>query len=288
MAMFAVVFFVSCEKESFGPFGGSDGPVVRPGRADFMSGFVLRFPGEVQTKGTDINILPSSLYWGGVHHKQDGTFEIPWSCSLGAVETDPSEPSRKIIVTGGQKADNDQTIYDFYVSNFSFDLSPSASNILNVTQNSVDVLVGFASVSGNSIDEGVDIRLEHIFAKTGTLSFPNTDVYEFSNLTWKIIGKGEMTGTRGAYNMSTGNWISSTAPLTTARTITSSSNFYVIPGVYTFKVNGTIRSKASGKVETFEVSSDVELLKGMRNNIIGKLSSSFINDWEDKGDIILD
>ena len=288
LVLAAALLAVSCMKDDFAPLSGYEGPVVSPGRAGVMKDLVFRFVADVPTKGVDAISVPTSLYWGGVHHKADNSMEIAWSCTLSSVETDPDDPSGRVIFTGQQKDDTDYTVYDFYVSNFPFDLSPASSNILNVTQNNYDVLVGYRSASGNDFENGVNMQLEHIFAKTGTLSFPDTDVYEFTNLTWRIIGKGALTGTRGSYNMATGEWISATTPLSSYYTITSSSNYYVIPGVYTIKVNGRIRSKVSGKTEDFEVVSDVNLLKGKRNNITGQLSGNFINDWENKGDIILD
>ena len=226
----------------------------------------------VETKTTNITSLPSTLYWGAT--TGSGTAEaVKWSSVSSSVSS-----SR---INTGKYQTATPTAYNYYVSNVA--MTVGANTTVTAT-NTTDVIVGRVAASTST---SPSVTLNHIFARTGTLTFTATG-YTISNVSWKIVGKSTINGTKGVYNLRTGAWTSATTKLTSDTAITSSSNLYLIPGTYTVKI--TFTATKNGTTKTFTKSGDVVLAQGKVCNITATpnlLDFSWDDDWDDNGEIVL-
>lgn len=213
---------------------------------------------DVGTKATAVTSLPSSLYWGAT--TGSGTETAKWSNASATVS------SSKINTGKYQTAS--PTAYNYYVSNVS--MSVGANTTVSAV-NTTDVICGRTAASTSS---SPTVTLGHVFARTGSLSLTASG-YTLSGVSCTIKSKGSLTGTRGTYNLRTGAWSSVTALSSTAlgssswsvsgSTATSSSDLYLIPGVYTVTVTYTVTKSGSSK--SYTQSGDVTLVAGKRHNI---------------------
>ena len=198
----------------------------------------------VDTKATAVTALPSSLYWGMTY--SNGTVK--------QATTSKSVSSSKISTGYYQTAS--PTTYVHYVSNVNF----TAGGTMTVANNGTDVIVGKSSSSSTT----PFVTLNHIFARTGTLTCNTQSGYTISGVSWTITSYGSTTGTAGTYNVSSESWTARSAALSET-SINSSSDLYLIPGEYTIKVSYTL-SKGDYS-QSFTKSGRVTLSAGNVNNI---------------------
>ena len=158
------------------------------------------------------------------------------------------------------------TAYNYYVANQSF--SVGATTSMTVANNNTDVIAG-RTASSSSLTPSV--TLGHIFARTGTLTANAPSGYTISGVSWKIVGKSDINGTAGTYNMTSGAWSAASTKLSSETSLTSSSDMYLIPGTYTIKVTYTL-SKGEWS-STATKSADVTLVQGKINNITGTVNN---------------
>ena len=212
---------------------------------------------DVTTKTTAVSSIPSSLYFAGT--TGTGTSQTnKWS------STSKTVSSGKI--TTGYYQTATATAYNYYLSNLAMTFAASGCTI-TADGTSIDAIVGVTKASTSTTPS---VTLNHIFARTGSISCSSSNGYTLSNVTYKLKSKGSTTGTKGTYNIYNDSWSSVTALSETA--ITSSSDLYLIPGVYTITVSGT--EKLGDFSHTFTGSADITLAAGKQNNITISRSSS--------------
>lgn len=227
---------------------------------------------EVVTKTTNVTSVPATLYWGAT--TGSGSSEsVKWASASASVS------SAKIFT--GKYQTLTPTSYNYYVSNIA--MSVGANTTVTAT-NTTDVVVGRCAASTSTTPS---VTLGHIFSRTGTLTFTASG-YTVTNVSWKIVGKSTLNGTKGVYNLRTGAWTSATTKLTSETTITSSSNLYLIPGTYTVKI--TFTASKDGNTKTFTKSGDVVLAQGKVCNITATpnlIDFNWDDDWDDGGEVPL-
>lgn len=211
------------------------------------------FDAVVDTKGTDITALPTTLYWGATTggNAAGSTEEtVKWATASGTVSSGK--------ISTGKYQTSTATAYNYYVANQTF----TAGGAMTVANNTTDIVVG-RTFGSNASQPAVTVS--HIFASMGTLTMNTQSGYTISNVSWKIASSGSNTGTKGTYNVRTKAWSSTTAYPETA--IASGSNLYLIPGTYTVKCTYTLtRGDWTG---TFTKSASVTIVAGKKNNITG-------------------
>ncbi len=207
---------------------------------------------QVQTKTTAITTVPSSLYYS----MTTGT--------LGSEETSKKGSTSGNVGSGkiatGVYQTLKSTFYNYYVSNAAITFSASGSTIS--AANTTDVIAG--KVTSNETNPSV--KLDHIFARTGTLTLNSQSGYALNNVSWSI--ESSSAGTGGIYNIANGRWSSVTKLSSTA--ITKDSDMYLVPGDYTLSVTYTL-SKGDWN-QTFNKKATVTLVAGKVNNITGTAS----------------
>ena len=201
-----------------------------------------------ETKATAVSLLPSTLYWGATSGTRGTIGETrKWNAS-GQFVTVPE-------------------VLNYYVSNHTFTV-PATGNVTMDVDNSVDVVAGWTASATDSNTPSV--TLNHIFARTGTLTLNLPVGYFSSGVSWSIKGKGALTGTAGTYNLSTGAWTASSASLPYTA-ITSGSDLYLLPGDYDVKI--TFTATRGGFSKTYTQVGTVTMEAGKRNNITASSSS---------------
>ena len=207
---------------------------------------------QVQTKTTAITSVPSTLYYS----MTTGT--------LGSAETSKKGSTSGNVGSGkiatGVYQTLTSTFYNYYVSNAAITFSASGSTIS--AANTTDVIAGKVT----SKETNPSVKLDHIFARTGTLTLNTQSGYTLSNVSWKI--ESSSAGTGGIYNIANGRWSSVTKLSSTA--ITKDSDMYLVPGDYTLSVTYTL-SKGDWN-QTFNKKATVTLVAGKVNNITGTAS----------------
>ena len=251
LAMAAVVF-ASCNKDI-------DTPVVpEETGGEIVLGVGDGFEAIVDTKGTNITTVPTTLYWGATTggNAAGSTAEtVKWATASSSVS------SGKINTGKYQTAT--PTAYTYYVANQTF----TAGGAMTVANNNTDILVGrtFGTTSSTP-----SVALDHIFAALGTLSVTAKSGYTVSNVTWKFVSpSSSATGTAGTYNVRTKAWSSTTALAET--TVASGSNLYLIPGTYTVKVTFTLTK--GDWTQNYTKTASVALQAGKTNNITANMTS---------------
>jgi len=185
----------------------------------------------------------SSVYWEALSGASVIYPVAEYSVSAGSVAT-------------GRYWPVESTTYNYRVSNVSFATSSGVISAANTT----DIVVGTASASNNSCT----VELNHIFARTGSLSLSAPSGFSISDVSWKIASNGSAAGTAGTYTIG-GGWASSGATALSKQAFTSASDLYLIPGSYNIEVTYTLSSGAFSK--TYVKSADVSLVQGKVNNI---------------------
>ena len=204
-----------------------------------------------ETKATAISSIPSSLYWGASTGTLNTGETSKWAAASATVSSSKINTGKYQTVS--------PTTYNLFVANQSFSTS-SNKTTMTVANNNTDVIYG--KVSSNSSTPS--ITLDHIFARTGSLTLTSKSGYTDTATSWSIVGKGDVTGTAGTFNLSTGTWTSRSSALS-SQAITSSSDLYLLPGVYTISV--TFTHSIGDYTSSYTRSADVTLVAGKINNI---------------------
>ena len=222
------------------------------------------FEARVDTRATAVTSVPSTLYWGAT----TGTRGSSEALKAGAAQKGVT--SGKLATGLYQTAT--PTSYNHYVSNVTFTV-PSTGNVTMSATNTTDVVCGWAATTSSSAPS---VALDHIFARTGTLTATAPSGFTASNVSWKVVGKSAVNGTAGTYNLSTGAWTAASTKLTAATALTSSSDMYLIPGTYTVTVTYTLTK--GDNVQTYTKSGDVNLAAGKTNNISCTLLTNTVSE----------
>lgn len=209
-----------------------------------------RFDAEVTTKGTKIESVPSTLYWGRTTGSAGSESNITGPNTATGVTTS--------IATGLYQTAT-PTSYNWYVANQTFTIAAGGTTIA-IANNTTDVIAARVSSSASS----VSIQLNHVFACLGTLTMNTQTGYSITVNSWHITSSGANTGTKGTYSITSGAWSSTTAA---NEDVTSGSNNFYIPGTYTITCNYTLTKGAYS--QTFTKSASVDLVRGKTNNITG-------------------
>ena len=207
---------------------------------------------DVQTKTTAITKIPSTLNFSVTTGKL-GSSETTKKASASV------SPASGKIATGLYQTVN-ATSYNYYVSNCPISFAASGSTVS--ASNATDVIAG--TVTSNTTSPSV--TLDHIFARTGTLTLNTQDDYDLSNVSWKIASV--TGGTAGTYNMAKKSWSSLTTLNSTS--IPESSDMYLVPGSYTLTVSYTLTK--GDWTQNFTKKANVALVGGKINNISGTAS----------------
>ena len=220
------------------------------------------FDAEVSTKATAITAVPASLYWAATTGTRGNVEAKKWDANA---TTAKATSSGKLATGKFQTAT--PTAYNYYVANNAITVPATGDVTMTVANNNTDVLAGFVAATTSTTPS---IVLNHVFARTGSLTMNAEDGYTISNVSWKIVGKSSVNGTAGFYNLSTGAWTAASTKLSSDMAITGSSDMYLIPGTYTLKCTYTL-----GKgdwTKTYTKSADVTLVEGKVNNITGSVT----------------
>lgn len=209
-----------------------------------------RFDAEVTTKGTKIESVPSTLYWGRTTGSAGSEANITGPTTATGVTSS--------IATGLYQTAT-PTTYNWYVANQTFTIAAGGTTIA-IANNTTDVIAARVSSSASS----VSIQLNHVFACLGTLTMNTQTGYSITVNSWHITSSGANTGTKGTYSITSGAWSSTTAA---NEDVTSGSNNFYIPGSYTITCNYTLTKGAYS--QTFTKSASVDLVRGKTNNITG-------------------
>ena len=207
---------------------------------------------DVQTKTTAITKIPSTLNFSVTTGK------------LGSSETMKKESASVSAASGKIATGLYQTVnatsYNYYVSNCPITFAASGSTVS--ASNATDVIAGTATDNSTS----PSVTLDHIFARTGTLTLKTQTGYDLSNVSWKIASV--TGGTSGTYNIAKQAWSSLTTLNSTS--IPESSDMYLVPGSYTLTVSYTLTK--GDWAQNFTKSASVTLVGGKINNISGTAS----------------
>ena len=206
---------------------------------------------QVQTKTSAITSVPSTLNYS----MTTGTIGSETS----KIESASGNVGSGKIATGVYQSLT-PTSYNYYVSNAAITFAASGSTISAV--NTTDVIAGKVT----SKETNPSVKLDHVFARTGTLTLNTQSGYALSNVSWKI--ESSTGGTGGTYNIAKNIWTSVTA--LTSTTITKDSDLYLVPGSYILTVHYTL-SKGDWS-DSFTKSATVTLVAGKVNNISGTAS----------------
>lgn len=243
----AAAVLCSCNKEQMPPEAADKGGEI-----------VLAVEGDaldmtVETKATAISAVPSSLYL----ERTTGTWKSETVKNASASKTVSSGK----ISTGWYQTST-PTAYNYYLANAAITFAAGGSTI--VADNATDVIAGCTQAATTSTTPSV--TLNHVFARTGTVTANAPSGYTISNVSWKIKSTSTTngTGTKGTYNIATKAWSSTTA--LSEQGLTGTSDLYLIPGTYTVSVTYTL-TKGDYTASTTKTGT-VPLTGGKINNII--------------------
>lgn len=243
-----LVLFAACNKEEssslFGVPTTDDGEIVLS-----LAGENIDF--NVETRATAISAVPSSLYI----ERTTGTFKSETA----------KNASSSMSVSGGKintgwYQTSPATAYNYYAANSAITFGAGGSTISAV--NTTDILAGCTTAATAST--APEVTLEHVFARTGTLTASAPSGYTLTDISWSIASKsGSTGGTKGTYNIATKAWSDVTALASSV--FTSASDLYLTPGVYTITLSYTL--KIGDNVQSYNKSGDVTLQAGKINSL---------------------
>ena len=212
---------------------------------------------DIQTRATNITALPTTLNWLMTTGTRNNAAEAKKYSATGA-----SVASSKIKTGKYQTAT--PTSYNYYVSNGTLTQASDKGPVTIAASNTTDIIAGYAAASTSTEPS---VTLNHIFARTGTITTTAPTGTTLSNVSYKIVQASTtaIVGTAGTYSLGTAAWTAATTRLSTATAITGSSNMYLIPGTYTLQVTYTITK--GDFVGTYTKSGNVTLVGGKVNNI---------------------
>ena len=202
----------------------------------------------VDTKATAVTAIPSTLYWGATTGTSTETAK--WATASASVSSGK--------ISTGKFQTPTATAYNYYVASQTF----TVGGDMTVANNNTDIVAGRTAQSTST---SPSVTLNHIFARTGSLTCNTQSGYTISGVSWKIVGKSTINGTAGTFNMKSQSWTAASTKLSSDTAITSSSDMYLIPGTYTIKVTYTL-TKGDWS-QSFTKSGDVTIVAGKVNNV---------------------
>ena len=214
----------------------------------------------VDTRATAINNvsgLPSTLYWGAT--TGTGTETRKWAVAS-------ATRSNANIATGKYQTAT-PTAYNYYVATQTITIPTSGAATMTVANNNDDVLAGRTA---GSTSTNPTVQLNHVFARTGSLTLNTQSGYTLSNVSWTIKGRNSngIQGTAGTYNLTSGQWTAASTRMNNATSFTSNSDLYLIPGEYEIGVSYTL-SIGTDYSQQFSRTAYITLVQGKINNISG-------------------
>lgn len=227
----------------------------------------MYFSVETRAISTVTSVANTNIVWGAV------TPSGIWSpVRTGADGSGKVYTGKYVNGTGSNNTyyvTNSGSASDLTLTTSSATLSVSRSNPANGT----DLVVG----KTQSTSANVSVVLEHIFARTGnfTLTTPNMSGLSVTGVTWSIKSHDSTTGIAGTYNINSGAWTNIPSQLA-ATSVTSSSDYYLIPGDYDLTVSCTVT--LNGSSQQVSRTGTVTFAKGKVNNVTASLSVT--NDYE--------
>ena len=222
----------------------------------------LRF-GEVGTRVSEVTDYGlkhgGSVVWGAVAGTSPTSV---WSPVRVAVPSDGKISTGHFINASGGTSNTYYVCNAPQAANLSVTVSGAVLSVGNTSPASgTDFVVGKAQSSGAE----VNVVLDHIYARTGTVTLSAPAGVTLSSVSWSIASHGNDTGFAGTYNIDNGTWTSS-GPLT-SRTLTSGSDYYLIPGLYDVTVRYSATMLDGTTRYGIEKTGTVNLAKGKVNNI---------------------
>lgn len=246
MAALAALSFVSCNKAEF----------------ENVSNKLPEMKFSVAGEGLDLSVTKaltkaeavttlSSVYWGATTGTKGNDTEayapVSLSVSEGNVSTGNFWPAESIA-------------YNYYVSNVEYAWDADNHKATIAASNETDIVAGTAEASYKSSPE---VTLEHIFARTGSLTLEPKEGYTLGEeVVWKIKSN-DNAGVSGTYNIGTKAW-SGVAALS-QQEFTSLSDLYLVPGSYNVEITYTLKKDAFE--QEYTKSANVTLEGGAVNNI---------------------
>lgn len=207
-----------------------------------------------ETKATAVTTLPSTLYWGATTGTSTETAK--WS-------TASASTSSSKIYTGKYQTAS-PTAYNYYLASQSF----TVGGDMTVANNGTDIVAGRLAQSTSTVPS---VTLNHIFARTGSLTFNVPSGYTSSSVSWQIVGYSTVNGTAGTFNMKSQSWTAASTKLSSYTALTSSSDMYLIPGTYTVKISFVLTKGNFSK--SYTQTGNVTLAGGKVNNIVATTNS---------------
>lgn len=168
------------------------------------------------------------------------------------------------VVNTGLYWPKDETSYIYYASNADMVWNASSHSMTIAATNGTDIVSGTVSAPYKS---EADITLDHIYARTGSLTLNAQDGYTIvGDSVWKIESNAG-AGIAGTYDVGASAWLTNPSPSALASQIfTSNSDLYLIPGSYKITITYTLQKGAF--VKEYTKSADVILEANTINNIV--------------------
>ena len=201
-----------------------------------------------------------------------GNGRVVWAARVGTNPVSFWNPVRVAasdneVRTGHYVGTTGGTTNTYYICN-----SPSASN-LSVTASGASLTVsntgpafGTDIVVGKAVSDGheVDVRLDHIYARTGSVTLNVPEGLTVTNITWNIGSHDATTGFKGTYDIDGGTWTPDGN--LTSRQFTGNSNYYLIPGLYDISLSYSVKVEG-GTSQSVTRNGTVNLERGKVNNL---------------------
>ena len=229
------------------------------------------WPLEAPTRVTEVTTVAGSTVAWGAYNNTAGTLWNVTTATPAAVSGSSTvstvNTGRYTSATGGPSV----TYYMANVNNSSTGTLSVTSSNATVTVNRYSATAGVDLVAGTatSSSPSVNLNLSHAYARTGTVTLNVPAGMTLSSSYWSIKRRNQSGGHSGTYNINSGTWSSATG-MESYVSLTTSSDYYLIPGDYDVRLNyyvtlgdGTYKSETL----TTEGGNPVTLEKGKKNNI---------------------
>ena len=202
------------------------------------------------TKAEAVTAL-TSVYWSATTGDIGNDTEIYAPVSLSVSENN---------VSTGNYWPAESIAYNYYVSNVAYTWDAGSQGAVIAASNGTDIVAGLAEASYKSSPK---VTLEHIFARTGSLTLEPHAGYTLGDVVvWKIKSNAD-AGVSGTYNIGAKTW--SGVGALEQREFSSSSDLYLVPGSYNVEITYTL--KKDSFVQEYTKNADVVLEGGAVNNI---------------------
>ena len=246
IAAAALAALAGCDKFSQGGVSGPDDNMI----AFSVAGDDIRM--EVSTKATAVTSV-SKVWWAATSGTAGSDTKVHEP-----EEINFNTESNKFVT--GYYWPSTETNYNFYVSNAEFTWTDSSHKAEIAATNATDIVAGTAAATWKSAPT---VTLDHIFARTGSLTLTPESGYEIIGTpVWKIKSNTN-AGTGGTYNIRTKAFSGVTA--LSEQAFTSTSDLYLVPGSYHVTITYTL--KKGDYEKEFTKGADVTLTAGKINKL---------------------